>query len=669
MRGITGRNWDGWLSLSLAGAVGATLADSWLMERRFGVFRGGFLAPEHLETWAQRLAFLLISGLSDLVVVGLIAAVVLWIGNRCGLATVPRRFLAFVAAVTPLALADLFSYQLFAYLGGAFDLSLMWDLVGRQPREFLAVSAAHLAEPLWLILLLGGTVAIAVWMLQKAFPAGERRVRGRGPAIAMVTVMVIVGTAAVSAAATLDAAMEIGLRRKPSAQAIAIVVNTLTDVDRDGYGIGSRPPDAKLFDAAVHPYAVDVPGNGIDEDGIGGDLPADWPAYTEGPSTPPHFAWRPDVVLVLLESVRADSLDAVVNGHAATPVLNALAREGASAPLAYSHNGFTYQSRHHLFSGSIAGLRGGTTLIDDFKANGYSVGYFSGQDDSFGGPELQVDFDRADAFFDARSAPERRYTEFSTPGSLAVPAGVVLEKAAGFVGSVDPATPMFLYVNFHDTHFPYHYKGIKPLVSDVVVQPGEIAPGRAGDLRDMYMNTVANVDAAIGTLLADVTRARGRAPAVIVTSDHGESLFDGGFLGHGYALNDAQTRVPFVAARLPLVLRQPFAQAAVRDAIWDALARVPEGTPRPDFTQPATTPSFQYLGDVNVPREIGFVGRTGRTLYDFREGSVQLPGSSWERADRLKPDGTRAYLGLVRFWESMMVTRAKGRLGTRAIVN
>jgi hypothetical protein len=70
-----------------------------------------------------------------------------------------------------------------------------------------------------------------------------------------------------------------------------------------------------------------------------------------------------------------------------------------------------------------------------------------------------------------------------------------------------------------------------------------------------------------------------------------------------------------------------------------------------------------------VPREIGFLDRTGRTLYDFREGTVQMPGSSWERADRLKPEGTRAYLGLVRFWESMMVTRAKGRLGTRAIVN
>ena len=97
------------------------------------------------------------------------------------------------------------------------------------------------------------------------------------------------------------------------------------------------------------------------------------------------------------------------------------------------------------------------------------------------------------------------------------------------------------------------------------------------------MNTVANVDQAIGALIAEVTRVRGRAPAVIVTSDHGESLFDEGFLGHGYALNDAQTRVPFVTRGLPLVLPQPFGQVEVRQAIWNALASPAPVDPRPDF--------------------------------------------------------------------------------------
>jgi hypothetical protein len=654
------RRGDGWLPIAIGGAASVTIVEAALIERRFGLFSGGFLAPEHLERTTQRLAFLALSGLSDLVVIGLLAGVTLWLASRLGLAPVPRRFLALTIGISPLVLADLFSYQLLAYLGDAFDLSLMWDLVGRQPREFFAVGAAHLAEPLWLVTAATAIVALCVWALQRRFPGDAVPARAPGPAALTVILVVLAGSSGVTAAASFSEPMELGLRRKPSAQAIAIVVNVLTDLDRDGYGIGHRPPDANQFDASVYPYAIDVPGNGVDEDGIGGDLPVASAAYSEAPSKPPLWAWRPDVVLVLLESVRADSLEAVVNGKPATPVMNAIAQAGGSAPRAYSHNGFTYQSRFHLFSGSIPGIRG-TTLIDDFKANGYRVGYFSGQDDSFGGPELGVGFQRADVFFDARSAPERRYTQFSTPGSLAVPADVVLEQAARFLANTDPSRPMFVYVNFHDTHFPYHYAAIQPLLTSTVLAPGSIVPARRAELRDMYMNTVANVDRSIGTLVADVARVRGRAPAVIITSDHGESLFDEGFLGHGYALNEAQTRVPFVTEGLALSLPQPFGHAEVRQAIWDALARTPETTPRPDFGQVSANPVFQYLGSVDRPREIGAVDANGRLAYDFRSDRVQLPGrTDWQRRERLSDTDSASFLALVRRWEAMMVARARG---------
>jgi hypothetical protein len=145
-----------------------------------------------------------------------------------------------------------------------------------------------------------------------------------------------------------------------------------------------------------------------------------------------------------------------------------------------------------------------------------------------------------------------------------------------------------------------------------------------------------------------------------VTSDHGESLFDEGFLGHGYALNDAQTRVPFVAARLPLVLPQPFAQADVRQAIWDALARLPDGEARPDFSRTATAAVFQYLGSVDRPREIGLLDPNGRTVYDFRSNRIRLPGAGgWQRPDRLTGAEAGSFLGLVRRWEGMMVARAR----------
>lgn len=148
---------------------------------------------------------------------------------------------------------------------------------------------------------------------------------------------------------------------------------------------------------------------------------------------------------------------------------------------------------------------------------------------------------------------------------------------------------------------------------------------------------------------------------MIVTSDHGESLFDEGFLGHGYALNDAQTRVPFVAQGLPLVLPQPFGQVDVRQAIWNALAAPSSADARPDFSHPATTPVFQYLGSVDQPREIGRLElQGGRTLYDFRADRAQAAGeSAWIRPDQLTERPSASFLALVRNWEAMMLARSR----------
>jgi hypothetical protein len=161
-------------------------------------------------------------------------------------------------------------------------------------------------------------------------------------------------------------------------------VNRLTDVDRDGYGLLGRPGDPALFDARVHPYAIDVPGDGIDQDGVAGDLPAALGRYEEptarrstGRAVAMWCSWCSKAFVPTPWARRWGA-------RPVTPVLDGLARGGLSIAHAYSHNGYTVQARNHIFTGSIAGVRGGTTIVDDFKANGYETAYFSGQDDSFG---------------------------------------------------------------------------------------------------------------------------------------------------------------------------------------------------------------------------------------------------------------------------------------------
>jgi hypothetical protein len=446
---------------------------------------------------------------------------------------------------------------------------------------------------------------------------------------------------------------------------LTVASDTVTDFDQDGFGIAARLSDPDPFDRTIFPYASDLPGNGIDEDGVAGDLPAGAIPYAEPPAQTAPWARRPDVILIMLESFRADLVGLRLEGRAVTPVLNELARVGVSSPLAYSHNGYTAQSRYHVFSGSLAGVRGDRTLVDDFKANGYTVAYFSGQDESFGADQYRVGFERAHVAYDARVEPNRRYSTFTTAGSLAVPFRVVQERIGEFLrGSRADGRPLFLYVNFHDTHFPYSHNDIKPLVSDTKLPRSRISPGERQALWATYVNTAANVDRAIGEVLGDVRRTRGAEPAVIVTADHGESLFDEGFLGHGYALNDVQTRVPLIAVNLPLVIDQPFGQSDLRDAIGAALRTPPEHPAAPRLGSTGQRQVFQYLGNVNRPRQIAVLGPEGRTIYDFRNQRVQVRGGGWQRSDRVQGSDRAEFLALVHSWERMILSRRSAVRGS-----
>ncbi len=648
-----------WAGITLAAGIAATAVDAALLQRKRAYFTGGFLSVDHISSPSQAIAFVAGSVVADAVVLGAPVALALWACGRFTVARLPATVIALAAALAPVLVADVLTYQLLDYLGDAFDLNLMFDLTGRSPGEVLAVSSAHLAGLAWL----GGGIALAVagvfWTLMRRSsrlrPPVERIPLRSAGVVPIVVVMV--GAGVTAAVRTSSDVLDNGLRRKPTGSILGTIVNALSDVDGDGYGVLGRPADPDLFDARIHPYALDVPGNGVDENGVAGDLPAGVEPYREPPL--PGGPWRshPDVVLIVLESFRADAVGATVGGKPVTPVLDALAARGVSVRHAYSHNGYTVQSRRHIFSGSTADIGGSSTLLDDFRANGYQTAYFSAQDESFGGTGQGVGFDRADVAYDARADRNRRYSTFTTAGSLAVPYNVLLDRVGAFLDTRRRERPLFLYVNFHDTHFPYRHPGIAPLVSRSVLAQSDITPGHADTLRAMYLNTAANVDRAIGSVLEHARRSLGREPGVIVLGDHGESLFDEGFLGHGYALNDAQTRIPLIVANLPVTIEDPFGQADLRGIIDAALASPVGAAAAPVVGQNAARRVFQYLGNIDRPAQIGLATSTGRTIYDFRSDEVQVDRGAWRRSRDLRPGELAAFTALVRIWERMLLAR------------
>ena len=137
-----------WRRVTLTSAACITLLDVALLQRKHAIFTGGFLSGNQLGTFADGLAFLLMSALLNTTIAAPLCICALAVGRRLHLRPLALLFVAFAAAVVPLATADFVAYQVWLYLGDAFDFHLLYNLTGRRISEFFAVSAPLMSRPL-----------------------------------------------------------------------------------------------------------------------------------------------------------------------------------------------------------------------------------------------------------------------------------------------------------------------------------------------------------------------------------------------------------------------------------------------------------------------------------------------------------------------------------------
>jgi hypothetical protein len=150
---------------------------------------------------------------------------------------------------------------------------------------------------------------------------------------------------------------------------------------------------------------------------------------------------------------------------------------------------------------------------------------------------------------------------------------------------------------------------------------------------------------------------KGPAPGIIITADHGESLYDEGFLGHGFVLNDIQTRVPLIVANLPLIIEQPFGHSQLRDTLNRALESKQAAGHAPVLTENPKAAVFQYLGALTRPSQIALLKMNGRTIYDFRTNRVRITGKPWRFPSELSDEEFTVFRDLVNLWERMLIER------------
>ena len=612
-------SWAGAARIILPAVVLVTLAAELLLaERKYAIFGGGFGQSRVLDTPVEIGAFLAAILICHALILFLLYRLVRRLHR--GKSNTPLFHFNFVFFVGGGALAVLVGkYQALAFFSDAMSFQIVRNLGGGSLVDALKYTLSEAGLIAIGLLGAGAFYAAALFLLRKRWrdtpPLHDHWRLGRGLLVALLLAAPFV----LFAANRVDDARAAAARFN-GVMALGTLFHEASDLDRDGWSFFSFPLDRQPFDGSRHPYALDVPGDGIDQDGFGGDF-----AFSGGAESAPApvIAGRKrNVILIVLESTRADAFGRWVDGRPLTPVMDQLAARGSSARAAYSHVGFTTFSLQSLFTGQLAPVDDRQSLVRDFLANGYQVGVISGQAEDFGDTAALTGMRRGSLFVDGEMLKEERAFSFAAQGSVNIDGKILLREFDRALGRPEAwQRPRFLYLNLQSAHFPYYSPGMDRILPGEPIPRGEIGAANRARVERTYLNAIAYNDRLIGLLIDRLERLGVRDDTlVVVTADHGESLFDDGFLGHGHMLNDQQTRIPFILSDPGIAIPAAIGLSDMRAIVLRAAGA--------DIPAAPAGPVFQYLGTLDRPGSIGTVDAAGRrTIFNLFDESVWTSGA------------------------------------------
>ena len=242
-----------------------------------------------------------------------------------------------------------------------------------------------------------------------------------------------------------------------------------------------------------------------------------------------------NVLLITLDTVRADRIGAYGYAAAKTPNLDALARDGVRFDDAVAAAPITGPAHAAIFTGRYPGRLGvrdnastplpphANTLAHVLSERGFATGGFIGAfilDRPYGFAKGFTQFDsgftRVDSGHEANA--ERR-------GNL------VVDDAVKWIQSLPSDRPFFAWTHLYDPHAAY-------------LPPEPFASEFAGRL---YDGEIAFVDQQIGRLLEALRGRNALARTLVIAiADHGESLGDHGEDEHGVFLYESVIRIPWI---------------------------------------------------------------------------------------------------------------------------
>jgi sulfatase-like protein len=647
------------LALAAGGTFILELALLAFVER---VFTGGWLGDYVLSNPGERLGLTAVLALYALAGPGLLLAIGI---PALRLVRIRGDRAAWIISLTWLLLVALFvclEMRIASFVKNALDL----DLVRRLGGGTVFGAVEYVLTWFWLEMLLGLLALVAaIWLCRVLYLhlrtkdfSGSRL--GRVPRVwarVAVTLALIFVAANATVLGRSWPTVTWAVSRSFVGTCFHEAIARASDLDGDGVGAFDLPPDQEPFDATRHPFSADTPDDGVDGNGLLGDLKtADIPPALRAATdrrrsyAPIRLASNRNVVLAFLESFRWDLVGAVENERPVTPVLSKLIADGEALHVegAWACIGYTAPSIRQSFWGGH--VRRGTTLVHDLRDdNGYYCGTASGQDESWDTLDTDTALDSCDFYEDPRQDDQ----QYVSGGIRAIDR--VLLSIDRFLDARERDRPFFLYLNLQDCHFPYGNAAENILYDDLPNSPS-LGRANAHVLRRLHANQAANVDRGIGALRDRLVREGSWKNTILVLiSDHGESIYHDDVLGHGLRLTDHQTKVACIIVHPTVDVVEPLAHVDLRGLIRGMLS-APEPARAPVVRKDPESRLLQVIGSVRRPRRIAHVDAEGRrVIYDLERGlcidqtsgtTCPLTSSNEEHANLV----SRVH-DLIRHWE------------------
>lgn len=312
---------------------------------------------------------------------------------------------------------------------------------------------------------------------------------------------------------------------------------------------------------------------------------------------------RPNVLLITVDTLRADRLGTYGYPLPTSPSIDAIAERGirfdraiaAASTTAPSHASImtSHYTREHSIGANNGGTKlvSGTTLAEQFRKAGYATGAFVGNIML----QPRTGFDRGFDIFDGelREAEDNRDFIFERN------AEDTTTRALAWLNGVTDR-PVFLWVHYQDPHGPYTPPGefatrlkVPPADGEkpLPVLPSETGWGgipsyqaiegrsRPSEYESLYAGEILYADSLIGELVATVEDHEPlRDMILLLTADHGESLGEmNRWFEHGFSTMPQLAHVPFIllAPGLPAGARgETVSHVDILPTLLD-LARVP----------------------------------------------------------------------------------------------